>query len=216
MFKYLLSVLIADAIITKYFQALWELNNFAMHHWTFSCFASRWFQGSICSLRCLQQALFTFSKRFKSIWIFSLSLQVPSSVPASPRTGPWSHLHMRLTLAGLCGSLLPTQTQAPGIILPRCNSATSSLQFHIPLGFFGRCTAIPFGSRANISYFNPSAILNKNILFVPQLISSQFQQLMNALAGSVSEQSQAIASISVSDIISFNHHYKTLIFVHRK
>lgn len=65
-----LFALSTDAIITNYFQALWELNNFVMHHWTFSCFASRWFQGSICSQQCFQQAPFTFTKRFRSVRIF--------------------------------------------------------------------------------------------------------------------------------------------------
>lgn len=65
-----LFALSTDAIITNYFQALWELNNFVMHHWTFSCFHSRWFQGSICSQQCFQQAPFTFTKRFRSIRIF--------------------------------------------------------------------------------------------------------------------------------------------------
>lgn len=65
-----LFALSADAIITNYFQALWELNNFVMHHWTFSCFDSRWFQGSICSQQCFQQAPFTFTKRFRNIRIF--------------------------------------------------------------------------------------------------------------------------------------------------
>lgn len=65
-----LFALSTDAIITNYFQALWELNNFVMHHWTFSCFDSRWFQGSICSQQCFQQAPFTFTKRFRNIRIF--------------------------------------------------------------------------------------------------------------------------------------------------
>lgn len=34
-----------DAIITNYFQALWELNNSVMHHWTFSCFIADGFRG---------------------------------------------------------------------------------------------------------------------------------------------------------------------------
>lgn len=65
-----LFALSTDAIITNYFQALWELNNFVMHHWAFSCFDSRWFQGSICSQQCFQQAPFTFTKRFRNIRIF--------------------------------------------------------------------------------------------------------------------------------------------------
>lgn len=40
-----LFALSADAIITNYFRALWELNNSVMHHWTFSCFIADGFRG---------------------------------------------------------------------------------------------------------------------------------------------------------------------------
>lgn len=35
----------ADAVITDYFQALWELNNSVMHHCTLSCFIADGFRG---------------------------------------------------------------------------------------------------------------------------------------------------------------------------
>lgn len=35
----------ADAIITNYFQALWELTNSVMHHWASSCFIADGFRG---------------------------------------------------------------------------------------------------------------------------------------------------------------------------